>query len=55
MRKFKWHDYLRLNPSIKASFIGVVVDKNNNAMCYEPGEEKKYKAAVTRKKKEEDV
>lgn len=33
--------------------IGYVVDKDNIATCYQAGEERKYKAAVTKAKKKD--
>lgn len=52
MRKLDWYAYLKLPKTSKESFVGVLVNKDNIATCYEAGEEKKYKAALKRKEKE---
>jgi len=52
MKKFNWYSYLRLGESQKKSFIGVILDKNNQAICFEKGEERKYKNALRKKETE---
>lgn len=52
MRKLDWYAYLKLPKTSKEAFVGVIVNKNNVATCYEAGEEKKYKTALRKKEKE---
>lgn len=49
MRTMNWYSYLKLGKNQKSAFIGVILDKENNAICYEKGEERKYKNALKKK------
>jgi len=52
MKKLDWYAYLKLPKTSKESFIGVLLNKDNVAVCYEAGEERKYKLALKRKEKQ---
>lgn len=52
MRVMKWYKYRNLPENSKQIFVGVVLNKENDVFCYEAGEEKKYKSALRKQKKE---
>lgn len=64
MKKDEWYTFRKRlgakNPdgsydTEAGKIIGFIVDDKNMVTYYEPGEEKKYKAAVTRAKRKETV
>ena len=51
MKIYKWTDFIQLTKEKKSNFIGILSNKDNVVSCYEPGEERKYAAALRKQKK----
>ena len=52
MVKIPYHKYALMPKHQKESFVGIILQKDNSAICYQAGEEKKYKRALKKKEKQ---
>ena len=47
-----YHKYVVMPKHQRETFVGIILQQDNSAICYQTGEEKKYQRALKKKEKQ---